>query len=325
MAETTRRPLRVVVVGAGIIGLTAAIRLLEGGHGVRMVAAEPPAATTSAIAAAVWFPTHVGPPERVSRWGSEAFTVLVEQAARGVPGLVMRESLQLYRTPPGEPGWTTALDTVRAATAGELPEGYAYGLRFTVPLAEMPLYLPWLQRRMLDLGGTFSQQRIDALDEVAAGSDVVVNCTGLGARTLVGDRSVHPVRGRIVRVTNPGLSLSVRDEDHPAGRAYVHPRTRDCVLGGTLDEGAWDTSVDLAAGEAIVERCRDLVPELRDARVLEHVVGLRPGRPTVRLEEDEPLASGVRVIHDYGHGGAGITLGWGCAREVVDLVDSRDA
>ncbi|WP_237572583.1 FAD-dependent oxidoreductase [Mycolicibacterium lacusdiani] len=317
--------MQIVVVGAGVIGLTAAIRLLEAGHGVRMVAAEEPTATTSAIAAAVWFPTHVGPPERVSSWGSETFAVLAEHAARGVPGLVMRESLQLYRTPPGEPAWTTALDTVRAATAGELPEGYPYGLRFAVPLAEMPLYLPWLQRRMLGLGGIFSRHRVGALDEVAEGSDVVVNCTGLGARQLVGDRSVHPVRGRIVRVTNPGLSLSVRDEDHPAGRAYVHPRTNDCILGGTLDEGAWDTSIDLAAGDAIVERCRDLVPELRDARVLEHVVGLRPGRPTVRLEEDEPLASGARVIHDYGHGGAGITLGWGCAREVVDLVDSRDA
>lgn len=313
--------MQIVVVGAGIIGLTAAIRLLEAGHGVRVVAAEPPSSTTSAIAAAVWFPTHVGPPERVSSWAADTFAVLAGQAERGVPGLVMRESLQLYRTPPGEPAWTTALDSVRAATAEELPEGYAYGLRFTVPLAEMPLYLPWLQRRMLDLGGTFTAHRVRTLDEAAAAADVVVNCTGLGARALVGDRSVHPVRGRIVRVTNPGLSLSVRDEDHPAGRAYVHPRTRDCILGGTLDVGAWDTSVDLAAGDAIVERCRDLVPELRDARVLEHVVGLRPGRPTVRLEEDEPLASGARVIHDYGHGGAGITLGWGCAGEVVSLVE----
>lgn len=262
MPETTSRPLQIVVVGAGIVGLTAAIRLLEAGHGVRMVAADPPTATTSAIAAAVWFPTHVGPPERVADWGGETFAVLAEHAARGVPGLVMRESLQLYRSAPGEPAWTKALDSVRAAVAEELPEGYSYGLRFTVPSAEMPLYLPWLRRRMLGLGGTFSQGRVQALDEVSAGSDVVVNCTGLGARDLVGDRSVHPVRGRIVRVTNPGLSLSVRDEDHPAGRAYVHPRTNDCILGGTLDEGAWDTSVDLAAGEAIVERCRDLVPKL---------------------------------------------------------------
>ncbi len=152
-------------------------------------------------------------------------------------------------------------------------------------------------------------------------ADVVVNCTGLGARELVGDSTLYPVRGQIVRVSNPGLTVSVRDELHPGGRAYVHPRADDCILGGTLDEGQWDTTVDLAVGAAIVERCRDLVPALRDAHVLDHVVGLRPGRPTVRLEEDEPLGSGARVVHNYGHGGAGITLSWGCAREVVALVE----
>jgi D-amino-acid oxidase len=155
---------------------------------------------------------------------------------------------------------------------------------------------------------------------VGDGADVVVNCAGLGARELVGDSAVYPVRGQIVRVSNPGLTVSVRDEQHPGGRAYVHPRVDDCILGGTMDEGRWDTAVDLAAGAAILERCFDLVPALRGARVLEHVVGLRPGRSTVRLEEGEPLDSGARVVHNYGHGGAGITLSWGCAREVVTLV-----
>jgi D-amino-acid oxidase len=114
--------------------------------------------------------------------------------------------------------------------------------------------------------------------------------------------------------------MSVRDELHPSGRAYVHPRTNDCILGGTLDEGQWDTAVDPVAGAAIIERCCDLVPALRGARVLEHVVGLRPGRATIRLEEDEPIGSGVRLLHNYGHGGAGITLSWGCAAAVAALV-----
>jgi D-amino-acid oxidase len=161
---------------------------------------------------------------------------------------------------------------------------------------------------------------VQSLHEVGAGADLVVNCAGLGARELIGDGAVYPVRGQIVRVTNPGLTLSVRDEHHPGGRAYVHPRQDDCILGGTLDEGRWDTTVDMAVGAAIIERCWDLVPALRGARVLEHVVGLRPGRSTVRLEEDEPLSSGARVVHNYGHGGAGVTLSWGCAREVVALV-----
>lgn len=307
------------MVGSGIIGLTTAIALLEAGHQVRVVAADPAAATTSALAAAVWFPTHVGPPDRVSHWGKQTFDVLAEQAATRVPGVVMRESLGLYREPPPEPEWAAAVGGVRAAEPDELPPGYRHGLRFAVPLAEMPRYLPWLVARVRGLGGEFVKQRLRSLDEVDD-ADVVVNCTGLGARELVDDPSVYPVRGRIVRVSNPGLTMSVRDEDHPGGRAYVHPRTDDCILGGTLEEHQWDTTIDPDVGAAIVARCCDLVPALRGARVLEQVVGLRPGRPTVRLEEGDPLASGARVVHNYGHGGAGITLSWGCAREVVELI-----
>ena len=312
--------MQIVVVGSGIIALTTAVALLDAGHAVRLVAAERGAYTTSALAAAVWFPTHVGPWERVSGWGAETFRVLARQAATQVPGVMMRESLGLYRQSPGEPAWTSAVGGVRPADDHELPPGYRYGLRFAVPLAVMPHYLAWLDGEIHSRGGQFIQRHVSSLDEVSTGADVVVNCSGLGARELVGDPTVYPVRGQLVRVSNPGLSMSVRDEHHPGGRAYVHPRVDDCILGGTLDEGQWDTSVDLAVGAAIVARCCDLVPALRGVPVLEHVVGLRPGRPTVRLEEGTPLDSGARVVHNYGHGGAGVTLSWGCAREVVELV-----
>jgi D-amino-acid oxidase len=187
-----------------------------------------------------------------------------------------------------------------------------------VPLAEMPSYLPWLLDRFQAEGGRIEYRRLGSLAELADQAPVLVNCSGLGARRLVGDLSVVPVRGQIVRVTNPGVSLSVRDEDHPDGRAYVHPRARDCILGGTLDEGSWDERADPATAEAILRRCRDLVPELANARVLEHVVGLRPARPTVRLELNAPTGR-QRVIHNYGHGGSGITLSWGCAEDVAAL------
>ncbi len=283
----------------------------------------PVEATTSYLAAAVWFPTHVGPPDRVAAWGRDTYDVLAEQAETGVPGVVMRESLALYREPPGEPGWVTSVRHVRPATAVELPAGYAYGLRFAVPLVEMPQYLPWLVEQLRERGGALRTQRVGSLRELVDGDDAVdavVNCSGLAARSLVGDLSVYPVRGQIVRVTNPGLSLSVRDEHHPGGRAYVHPRAQDCILGGTLQENSWDTRVDLATAQQIIDRCQDLVPELTDASVIEHLVGLRPGRPTVRLEEAPLDSARARVIHNYGHGGAGITLSWGCAHDVTDLL-----
>lgn len=312
--------LQTVVVGSGISGLTTAISLLEAGHDVRLVAAEGAMSTTSAVAAAVWFPTHVAPWERVSGWGAHTFGVLADQAASHVPGVVMRESLSLYRESPGEPPWTAAVGNVRPARADELPAGYPHGLRYAVPLAEMPRYLPWLEARVRTLGGQMTRRQLRSLEEVGDDADVVINCAGLGAGELVGDPSMYPVRGQVVRVSNPGLTMSVRDEEHPGGRAYVHPRTDDCILGGTLDEGQWDTAVDSAVGAAILARCADLVPALRDAHVIEQVVGLRPGRPTVRLEEGGRLRSGARVVHNYGHGGSGITLCWGCAGEVTALV-----
>jgi D-amino-acid oxidase len=314
---------RVIVLGAGVVGLTTAMSLLGAGCDVRVVTADSIEDTTSYIAAAVWFPTHVGPPAKVASWGRRTFEVLAGQARGSIPGVIMRESLALYREPLGRPDWAASVGQVRPATAAELPPGYAHGLRFAVPLIEMPLYLPWLVEQLQERGCEIRNRRVNSLSELSDGwADALINCTGLGARSLVGDVSVYPVRGQIVRVTNPGLRLSVRDEHHPAGRAYVHPRTSDCILGGTLEENRWDTEVDLATAEAIIARCIDIAPGLADAEVIEHVVGLRPGRPEVRLEESSPDAAGVRIVHNYGHGGAGITLSWGCAENVTQILHS---
>jgi D-amino-acid oxidase len=315
---------RVVVLGAGVVGLTAAVRLLEAGAQVEVVTAGGLRSTTSWLAAAVWYPTYVGPPGEVARWGRTTYDVLARQAADGVPGVRMLESLALYRRPPEHEPWMDAVGAVRPAVAEELPPGYPHGLRFAVPLVEMPAHLPWLVGLVEQLGGSLRRQEVQSLDELCNPDvDVLVNCSGLAARRLAGDASVVPVRGQIVRVTNPGLTLSVRDEEHPLGRAYVHPRAADCILGGTLEVGRWDTEPDPSTADSILRRCRDLVPELAAAEVLEHVVGLRPGRPEVRLEEDESSPSSTRIVHDYGHGGAGITLGWGCAGDVARLVLHR--
>jgi D-amino-acid oxidase len=309
---------RATVVGAGIVGLAAASRLLDRGWEVTVLADRPTAESTSHLAAAVWFPTRAAPRDRVLAWGTATFRELADQASREVPGVVMRESLALYREDPGEPWWSAAVEDLRPARPDELPRGYSHGLRFAVPLVEMPVHLPWLTEHVAGQGARFVTRRLDTLDDAADGADLVVVAPGLGARDLVPDDTVTPVRGQIVRVDNPGLTLSVRDEAHPGGRAYVHPRAHDVVLGGTLEEGVWDATPDPATAEAIVARCTDIVPALAGAEVLDTVAGLRPARPTVRLER-AALADGTPVIHDYGHGGSGITLAWGCADEVADL------
>lgn len=318
--------MRVTVLGAGVVGLTTAVRLLEAGCDVQIVADATVEATTSYMAAGVWFPTHAGPPDKVAVWGRRTYEVLAEQARDSVPGVVMRESLALYRQPPGRPDWTASVGGIREAATAELPPGYKHGLRFAVPQAEMPLYLPWLMGQVRDRGGEIVTRHVNALGELSgtdpsgARVDALVNCPGLAARDLVGDLSVYPVRGQIVHVTNPGITMSVRDEFHPAGRAYVHPRTNDCILGGTLDEHDWNTEPDPATAEAIIARCREIVPAVADAEVIEHLAGLRPGRPEVRLEGCPPEGGSPRIVHNYGHGGSGITLSWGCAEQVARIL-----
>lgn len=316
------------VLGGGISGLTSAKRLVEAGHEVTVVTADRVQGTTSHLAAAVWFPTEAGPPEAVARWGAATYTELQWRAERGVPGVRMCETLVLQRPAP-EPGdplpaWAAAVGPLRKARTDELPPGYTAGLRFAVPLVEMPVYLPHLFEVVQRAGVRVSERRIERFEDVldpAIGPrpDVVVNAAGIASGHLVGDPGVYSVRGQIVRVVNPGLSLSVRDENHPGGRAYVHPRSRDCILGGTLERDRWDTEPDAAETDAILRRCADIVPALAGAEVIESVAGLRPGRAEVRLEVDHGLLD-VPVVHDYGHGGSGITLSWGCADDVAALV-----
>lgn len=312
--------MHVVVLGGGICGLTSALLLAQQAESVTLVTAAAVSGTTSHLAAAVWFPTAVGPARHVARWGAETFDVLAAEAAAGTPGVVMRESLSLYRQPPGRPPWTVSVAGLREARPDELPPGYSSGLRYVVPLVEMPAYLPHLVDRVHAAGVRTVYRRVRSLEELLdLAPDVVVNAAGLAAGPLAGDPTTYPVRGQIVRVRNPGLTLSVRDEEHPGGRSYVHPRSEDCILGGTLEPAVWDTRPDPAQTVAILERCRDIVPEIADADVLETVVGLRPGREHVRLEHDDSLLD-IPVVHNYGHGGSGVTIGWGCAAEVARLV-----
>jgi D-amino-acid oxidase len=296
----------VVVVGAGVIGLTSAIRLREAGARVALVAADPPAETVSAVAAAVWYPTRTDPDPRVLAWAGETYDELARQAAAGVPGVVMRRTRMLVQAS-DDPWWARVVPDF---------EDHGRAWRFTV---EMGPYLDWLVARLAGAGVALERRRLRHLAEAGELAPVVVNATGLAAGELCADAAVVPARGRIVLVANPGIETSVREEHHPAGMAYVHPRSRDVVLGGTFEPGEWDTGPDPRVAAGIVARCTELVPELAGAAVLGERAGLRPvrrGGPRVGPDPD-PLPGGARLIHNYGHGGAGVTLSWGCAGSVL--------
>ncbi|TCJ13668.1 FAD-binding oxidoreductase [Rubrobacter taiwanensis] len=311
-----------LVIGCGVIGLSTAICLQEAGLEVEVWAAEMPRESTSGVAAAVWYPYKAYPQNRVLKWGGQTYAAFEKLAGDGQTGVRMGEGVELWRREVPDPWWKDAVSRFRRCEEHELPPGYRDGYVFTVPVIEMPRYLQYLLERFAGAGGRLTRRVVRSLEEAAEASPLVFNCTGLGARELVGDRLLSPIRGQIVRVRNPGLERFVLDEEHPEEPTYIVPRTEDCVLGGTAQERRWDIEPDPETAAAILRRCVSLEPRLADAEVLEHRVGLRPGRPEVRLEREE-LGSGALCVHNYGHGGAGVTLSWGCAREACALVLER--
>ncbi len=211
------------------------------------------------------------------------------------------------------------LPDLRTLAAAELPAGFSSGWSYTAPAVSMPVYLQYLLDRYASRGGSVEYATVPSLASVDA--PVVVNCTGIGARSLVPDEAVVPVRGQIVVVENPG---HLRVLHRPRGRGHLGLRvrvpTRRCGhprrdgRGGGVRLGA------AAGGLArILRDCAAAFPAVAGARVVTERVGLRPVRPEVRLEA-EALPAGRVLWHNYGHGGAGVTLSWGCARELTSAV-----
>jgi D-amino-acid oxidase len=306
----------VLVIGAGVCGLTTGICLAEAGLSVRIRAAAPPERTTSVAAGALWGLVRVGPPDRVLDWGRTGLEVLSKLAAEPGTGVRMASGKEVSRTRLEPHYWTDLLPGLRMCEESELPGGFTSGWHYTAPLATMPVYLDYLRARFERAGGTIEVMAVASLAGLAGVAPVVVNCSGVHARDLVPDPAVVPVRGQVVIAANPGIEeFFINRDEEPPWITYMFPHGDTVLLGGTNEEGAWDEEPKSSIAERILAQCTAIDPRLRGVTILGHRVGLRPYRPEVRLES-EPLDGGV-LWHNYGHGGAGISLSWGCAAAIT--------
>lgn len=324
------KSIRVVVVGAGVVGFSAAVSIAEALPvcSVTLLAEKFSPDTTSDGAAGILFAAKFPdiPLERQKRWFKDSFDHLLAIAqSEDSPeaGVMLSSGWQIFKEVPAEkkPFWAESVIGFRYMTEGELKRfpDHKFGQAFTTIKCECSSYLPWLERRFRKAGGQVEQRKINSLQELSHSYDIIVNCSGLGSKTLVDDNQVYPVRGQVLKVEAPWLQHFIRDGD---GKTYIYPGMHSVTIGGTRQEEDWRLQVDEGDTKSIISRCSRLEPSLSRAKVLGKWVGLRPSRRNPRVERETVQLQGRRVpvVHNYGHGGWGVTLAWGTALDALGLV-----
>ncbi|KAK9534061.1 hypothetical protein VZT92_009136 [Zoarces viviparus] len=324
------KSVRVVVVGAGVIGFSTAVCVAEALPfcSVTLLAEKFSPDTTSDGAAGILFAGKFPdiPLERQRRWFKNSFDHLLDIAqSQHSPeaGVMLSSGWQIFKDVQADkkPFWSEAVIGFRFMTDSELkrfPE-HKFGHAFTTIKCECSSYLPWLEKRFRKAGGLVEQRKVNSLQELSNSYDIIVNCSGLGSKLLVGDNKVYPVRGQVLKVEAPWLQHFIRDGD---GKTYIFPGMHCVTIGGTRQEGDRRLQVDEGDTKGILERCSGLEPSIGKAKVLGEWVGLRPSRRNPRVEREVVQLQGRRVpvVHNYGHGGWGVTLAWGTALDALGLV-----
>jgi D-amino-acid oxidase len=330
---------KILVVGAGAAGLSCAVRLVEAGHDVAVLARDLAAETSSALAPGPWLPAAVlstllapgggaggpGPAERarLARWADEtracagtAGTTGELTGVRLLPGRVLTGARPPHLA--GDPVTEGPADA-RVLGAAERPPGRAAGWAWTGPVVDPVRRLRALTARLEAAGGTLTRAALPALPERP---DVVVDATGLAARALVPDEAVQPVRLEWVHVTGVDVEHWAVDLADPARPVQVAPVEGGAVVTRT-EVGAWDLTARAQDAPELLARAGVLEPRLAAGRPGGHRVALLGTAPAPRVVTT-PRTDGCPVVHCYGLGAAAWSLAWGAAGDVVAAVTALE-
>jgi len=353
---------RVVLVGAGVMGLSCAVRLADAGYAVDVLAKDLPQETASARAPGLWLP----PPgardtdgedldPRIRRFALGTLARLRQLAGTQGTGVRLVRGFLLHAQQVPLPRWVEELgpDTAVEPVTDPAP-GYPFGFRLTSPVVDMPVYMEYLRSRLLEAGGTLTRAALSGLPR----QGLVVNCSGPAARALVPDPRIRPALEQTVVLGGADARCWYRDADRAGSQLrYLVPHGDRTVVGGVVHEGVWRASVDPADGRRLAQWAREVEPALREADVLEHRIDPRPAASRIRVgaehhvedgdsargpagEPDgdgapEPQGGrgeperfwahrspGLLRVHCYGSGDRGLALSWGCAGEVLRTLEA---
>ncbi|CRK92949.1 CLUMA_CG006587, isoform A [Clunio marinus] len=324
--------MKIAVVGSGVVGLTTAIELQKEyrNANITIIADNFYKDTTSYVAAGIFRPgtSFSGPTEEITKkWVRDSYQHWDDIRKSSYSNLAGVCEVSGYILSSYSQSITRnfliedVLPAYRNATEEELkicPGNWKYGSFFTTLVTECGLYLPWATKNFLDRGGQIFNRKINDFADLHGTYDIIVNCTGLEAKNLCNDRKVVPIRGQVLKVHAPWIKMAYYGDYD----TYIVPGFSGVTLGGCRNFESVDMTPNKYDFDSIKSRCEALVPSLQTAKVTEVKVGLRPHRDPVRVEyEFKDTSQGIlKIIHNYGHGGYGVTTSPGTAKYAVKLV-----
>ncbi|KAJ9646116.1 hypothetical protein H2204_000778 [Knufia peltigerae] len=335
---------KIVVVGAGILGLTAALTLQEHiKQPVLIIASEFPG-DESINYASPWAGAHYRPIPaltaadiRAQKLMTVTNAVLRTQAStHPEAGIRFMEGREYFEDPPGSyvglQGGYGDTDGFRVLHKSELPSGVQWGCTYQAWSLNSPVYCAFLMRRFIHRGGKTLRMRLVSLQEVphiAPKSEVVVNCSGVG----FGDPECFPTKGQTCLVKN-ACDRTITQQNKDGSWTFIIPRPLEggTVIGGTKNPGDWSSGANEDVRRTLLERAAVMYPSIvvdGGFEVIRDIVGRRPTRRgglrlctemmEVKTEEGKGKRT-LQLVHAYGAGGSGYELSWGVAKEVANLV-----
>lgn len=304
----------IAIIGAGISALSTAWKLQESGYSAHLFAQEFSPDITSNRAAAFWFPYHIRHDQRGINWCRISYQYYRQFEQEPATGVKMMPLLKMVpRLVDEDKSWLQFMPegSVTVLLNEALPASIAAGYSAQVPLIETQLFMPWLMETLKERGIQFFRQTIASIDELNATYPVVINCSGLGSRILCKDNELIPVRGQVA-LLEPVQGYPIYLENERA--LYVVPRQDATIVGGTYEMGVAEAVTQPDEIELILAKARTALPGLAHLKTIGNWAGLRPFRESVRLEQE----TGKKIIHNYGHGGSGFTLAFGCGTEAAE-------
>lgn len=318
------------IVGAGIIGMTCAVVLLENGFDVTIYTKEDPLSTNSDAAVATWFAPDDQNPV-LQQLCLESFSKFEELLEKKTPGVSKIQQKFFFKNKAdfGKSVW--AKESVRKLVKvqeiteiqSELGENL-FAMNARIFLINPNFYRPYLLEQFKYLGGKLKKELIHSLDELMQSYPVVINCSGWEAKYLTEDKLVHPIRGQTEIITmlpkiENQCSINVEHKNMYVVFRPGEDGKGDCVVGTTFQPGNSSREPSVEDQKEILNKGTGFFPLLKKYPTTSKV-GIRAGRKQVRIEGK--FKNHTLMVHCYGHGGSGYSDSWSSANKVLEYCNT---